>query len=173
MTSDNNNVKTYSGFSANAFEIFSGTIYTIKVPYSYEIVTENSNITCNDISSTTLIPVSPISIGTLTYSAYREESANGGYITLYLSGDFNDLQIASYDFVYRLYMTTTESVINFTKKVTVENNSFSFTGIPQSDANEEMAVPPGTYGNIVEIRITTADDKNYTYISETQDVTVN
>ena len=173
MTSDNDNVKTYSGFSANAFEIFSGTIYTIKVPYSYEIVTENSNITCNDISSTTLIPVSPISIGTLTYSAYREESANGGYITLYLSGDFNDLQIASYDFVYRLYMTTTESVINFTKKVTVENNSFSFTGIPQSDANEEMAVPPGTYGNIVEIRITTADDKNYTYISETQDVTVN
>ena len=36
-----------------------------------------------------------------------------------------------------------------------------------------MSLDPGTYGNIIEIRITTADGKNYTYISEKENVTIN
>ena len=70
-------------------------------------------------------------------------------------------------------MNVTESVINFTNLVTVENNIYSFEGVPRSDAVEDMSLDPGTYGNIIEIRITTADGKNYTYISEKENVTIN
>ena len=173
QTADKGTSFTYSGFTANSFKIGSGGIYTVKVPYSYEIVSDDVNITCNGVSNSTFIPSSPINIKTLSYLASRPEGAETGYITLYLSGNFNDLNVKTYDFVYRLDMNVTESVINFTNLVTVENNIYSFEGVPRSDAVEDMSLDPGTYGNIIEIRITTADGKNYTYISEKENVTIN
>ena len=173
QTVDNGTSFTYSGFTANSFEIGSGGIYTVKVPYSYEIVSDNVNIKCNGVSNATFIPSSPINISTLSYSASRLEGDNVGYITLYLSGDFKDLDVKSYDFVYKMDLTTSVSTINFTSKVIISGNTFSFTGIPQSSANEDMSVLPGTYNNIVEIRVTTSDGKSYTYISKTEAVTVN
>ena len=173
QTADKGTSFTYSGFTANSFKIGSGGIYTVKVPYSYEIVSDDVNITCNGVSNAAFIPSSPINISTLSYLASRPEGAETGYITLYLSGNFNDLNVKTYDFVYRLDMNVTESVINFTNLVTVENNIYSFEGVPRSDAVEDMSLDPGTYGNIIEIRITTADGKNYTYISEKENVTIN
>ena len=173
QTADKGTSFTYSGFTANSFKIDSGGIYTVKVPYSYEIVSDDVNITCNGVSNAAFIPSSPINISTLSYLASRPEGAETGYITLYLSGNFNDLNVKTYDFVYRLDMNVTESVINFTNLVTVENNIYSFEGVPRSDAVEDMSLDPGTYGNIIEIRITTADGKNYTYISEKENVTIN
>ena len=134
-------------------------------------MSDNVSITCNGVSNATFIPSSPINIRTLSYSASRLEE--NSYITLDLLVDFKDLNVKTYDFVYRLYMNVEESVINFTNLVTVENNIYSFEGVPRSDALEDMRLDPGTYGNIIEIRITTTDGKNYTYISEKEDVTIN
>ena len=171
QTADDGRSFTYSGFTANSFEIGSGGIYTVKVPYSYEIVSDNVSITCNGVSNATFIPSSPINIRTLSYSASRLEE--NSYITLDLLVDFKDLNVKTYDFVYRLYMNVEESVINFTNLVTVENNIYSFEGVPRSDALEDMSLDPGTYGNIIEIRITTTDGKNYKYISENENVIIN
>ena len=170
--SDDGTTIVYSGFNDNNIKISEGSIYNIKVPYTY-VFDRNSVITVDETYNVSIVPVSPINISTLYYTPERNAGDAKGYINVTLNCDFNDLNVKTYDFVYRLNMNVTESVINFTNLVTVENNIYSFEGVPRSDAVEDMSLDPGTYGNIIEIRITTTDGKNYTYISKKVNVTIN
>lgn len=171
----NNDTGEYSfSLTPNNFLINAGINYTVSVGYKYKLSADSQEF--GTTAFTSFEAISPITVNNLTYTQ------NDSTIIVDMDITFMNLVIdddakTPYDFVWVHSVDGNTYYINFTDLVTRDPddiNHFTFSGLPKSEADEDINFKTGqTIQNYLAIQISATDGNIYQLQTQSVDITMN